>query len=81
MDSTCGRSAISWAAGNGFDEVGKLLIKGIGGHLGGFRRLFRKGAQVDSVDKYGRTPLVYAVWNMLDGGGMERDQMKRCSGS
>ena len=61
-DSTYGRSAISWAAGNGFDEVVRQLIKGIGGHLRGFRRLFRKGAQVDSVDKYGRTPLVYAVW-------------------
>ena len=62
-DSTYGRSAISWAAGNGFDVVVKLLIKGIGGHLRGFRWLFRGGDQVDSVDKYGRTPLVYAVLN------------------
>ena len=50
-DSTYGRSAISWAAGNGFDVVVKLLIKGIGGQLRGFSRIFRKGAQVDSMDK------------------------------
>ena len=62
-DNTYGRSAISWAAGNGFGEVVELLIKRIGDHLRGFRRLFRGRAKVDSVDKYGRTPLVYAVWN------------------
>jgi ankyrin repeat protein len=28
-DDTYGRSAISWAAGNGFDIAVKLLIKGI----------------------------------------------------
>jgi ankyrin repeat protein len=33
-DGTYGRSAISWAAGNGFDIVVKLLIKGIGARLG-----------------------------------------------
>ena len=38
--STYGRSVISWDAGNGFDEVAKLLIKGIGDHLRGFKRLF-----------------------------------------
>ena len=27
-DGTYGRSALSWAAGNGFDVVVKLLIKG-----------------------------------------------------
>jgi ankyrin repeat domain-containing protein 50 len=54
-DSTYGRSALSWAAGNGFDRAVKILIEGIGS--------FKKGAQVDSVDRYGRTPLVYAVWN------------------
>jgi hypothetical protein len=62
-DSIYGRTAISWAAGNGFDVVVKLLIKGIGVRLKGARLQFRKGAHVDSVDRYGRTPLVYAVWN------------------
>jgi ankyrin repeat domain-containing protein 50 len=38
------------------------LIKSIGDHRG-LRRLFRRRAKVDSADKYGRTPLVYAVWN------------------
>jgi len=32
-DSTYRRSAISWAAENGFDEAVKLLIKGIGSHF------------------------------------------------
>jgi ankyrin repeat domain-containing protein 50 len=59
-DNTYGRSAISWAAGNGFDVVVKLLIKGTGRD---FRRIFRERAQVNLVDKYGRTPLVYAVLN------------------
>jgi len=56
-------STISWAAGNGFDIVVKLLIKGIRRRLKGIKLPFRKKAQVDSVDRYGRTPLVYAVWN------------------
>ena len=62
-DGTYGRSAISWAAGNGFDVVVKLLIKGICRRLKGIKLPFRKKAKVDSVDRYGRTPLVYAVWN------------------
>jgi ankyrin repeat domain-containing protein 50 len=62
-DGTYGRSALSWAAGNGFDLAVKLLIKGINIHLRDIRLPFRKKAQVDSVDRYGRTPLVYAVWN------------------
>jgi ankyrin repeat protein len=62
-DGTYGRSAISWAAENGFDVVVKLLIKGICHRLKGIKLPFRKKAQVDSVDRYGRTPLVYAVWN------------------
>jgi ankyrin repeat protein len=62
-DGTHGRSALSWAAGNGFDVVVNLLIKGIGFRLKGIRLPFRNGAKVDSVDRYGRTPLVYAVWN------------------
>jgi ankyrin repeat domain-containing protein 50 len=62
-DSTYGRSAISWAAENGFDNVVKLLIEGVGGNLRWCRQIFKRGAQVDSVDKYSRTPLMYAVWN------------------
>ena len=61
-DGTYGRSALSWAAGHGFEVVVKLLIKDIGGRLN-IRLPFLKGAEVDSVDRYGRTPLVYAVWN------------------
>ena len=52
------RSALSWAAGNGFDVTVKLLVKGTWSYLS-----FRKGAEVDSVDRYGRTPLSYAAWN------------------
>ena len=62
-DSTYRRSAISWAAGNGFDKVVELLIEDINYHIRGFRWLFGGRVKVDLVDKYGRTPLVYAVWN------------------
>jgi ankyrin repeat domain-containing protein 50 len=62
-DGTYGRSALSWAAGNGFDLAVKLLIRGIRIHLRDIRLPFRKRPQVDSVDRYGRTPLVYAVWS------------------
>ena len=62
-DGTYGRSALSWAAGNGFDAAVKLLIKGTSSHLKFIRLPFRKRAQVDSVDIYGRSPLMYAVWN------------------
>ncbi|RTE81415.1 hypothetical protein BHE90_004067 [Fusarium euwallaceae] len=51
-------------ARNGYDVVVKLLIKGNAGiSLKGYKLSFRKGAKVDSVDRYGRTPLSYAVWN------------------
>ena len=62
-DGTHRRSALSWAAGNGFDVVAKLLIKGIHHRLKSMTLPFRKGAQVDYVDRHGRTPLMYAVWN------------------
>ena len=62
-DDTYGRSALSWAAGNGFDDVVKLLIKGAGVGLRRLKLPFRKGAEVNSVDKYGRSPLSYAIWN------------------
>jgi ankyrin repeat protein len=61
-DGTYGRSAISWAAGNGFDVVVKLLINGTNRRLRGIRLPFRKTAKVNSRDRYRRTPLVYAVW-------------------
>jgi ankyrin repeat domain-containing protein 50 len=57
-DSINGRSALSWAAGNGFNVTVKLLIKGTQSYLP-----FRKGVEVNSIDKYGRTPLSYAAWN------------------
>jgi ankyrin repeat domain-containing protein 50 len=63
QDDTHGRSALSWAAGNGFDVVVKLLIRGAGIRLKRLKLPFRKGAEVNSVDKYGRTPLSYAIWN------------------
>ena len=64
-DNTYGRSALSWAAGKGFGNVVKLLINdGNNGNLG--RRVFKlflgKIAEIDLKDRYGRTPLSYAVW-------------------
>ncbi|KAN0073000.1 ankyrin [Elaphomyces granulatus] len=64
QDGTNKRSALSWAAGNGFDVIVKLLIKGPRISWNGIVKLpFRKGAEVDSADRYGRTALSYAVWN------------------
>ncbi|KAK1765324.1 ankyrin repeat-containing domain protein [Phialemonium atrogriseum] len=57
------RSALSWAAGNGFDAVVKLLVKGAAISLKGLKLPFRKRAKVDLEDRDGRTPLSYAVWN------------------
>ncbi|EGX47525.1 hypothetical protein AOL_s00083g334 [Orbilia oligospora ATCC 24927] len=62
-DDTYQRSALSWAAGNGFDYVVELLLGGIGGRWRNISVPFRTGAAVDSQDLYGRTPLVYAIWN------------------
>ncbi|KAN0070487.1 hypothetical protein V8E54_011356 [Elaphomyces granulatus] len=62
-DGTYERSALSWAAGNGFDVIVKLLIKGPRISLNAVKLPFRKGAKVDSVDRYGRTALSYAAWN------------------
>jgi ankyrin repeat domain-containing protein 50 len=58
-DDTYRRSALSWAAGKGFDAVVKLLIND-GRQV--FKLQFWKRAKIDSVDRYGRTPLSYAVW-------------------
>lgn len=64
-DNTYGRSALSWAAKNGFGNVVELLINdGNNGRIDrrAFRLLFGKRAKIDSKDRYGRTPLSYAVW-------------------
>ncbi|KAK6540808.1 hypothetical protein TWF694_008197 [Orbilia ellipsospora] len=59
------RTALSWAAGNGYDTVVKQLLSPGLKHFG-WRNIwtwFRGGsAQVDSMDRYGRTALVYAIW-------------------
>lgn len=60
-DDRYGRSALSWAAGNGFDVVVTKLLKG--SPWKGIIRLPFRGAEIDSLDKYGRTPLVYAILN------------------
>ncbi|KAF3221101.1 hypothetical protein TWF106_006426 [Orbilia oligospora] len=60
-DDRYGRSALSWAAGNGFDAVIKHLLKGP--LWKGIWLPFRGAVLVDSMDKYHRTPLVYAVLN------------------
>jgi nucleoside phosphorylase len=63
-DGTYRRSALSWAARNGYAPVVELLIKGTSSYLKSIVKLaFRKGAQVESVDRYRRTPLLYAAWN------------------
>ncbi|KAF3088587.1 hypothetical protein TWF102_004963 [Orbilia oligospora] len=62
-DDTYQRSALSWAAANGFDYVVELLLGGVGGRWRNISVPFRAGAAVDSQDLYGRTPLVYAIWN------------------
>ncbi|EHK19521.1 uncharacterized protein TRIVIDRAFT_132672, partial [Trichoderma virens Gv29-8] len=63
-DLTYGRSALSWAAGNGFDAVVRLLARG---HRRWYRKitglLFGNNVEINSMDESGRTPLVYAIWN------------------
>ncbi|KAK6495967.1 hypothetical protein TWF481_003012 [Arthrobotrys musiformis] len=59
---THGRSALSWAAGNGFGIVVEQLIKA----ASRWKDIWpssRGRDQVNSVDRYGRAPLVYAVWD------------------
>ncbi|KAF3195009.1 hypothetical protein TWF106_005914, partial [Orbilia oligospora] len=62
-DDTHGRSAISWAAGNGFDIVVALLIRGITSQWKGIWLPVGERVRIDAVDNYGRTPLLHAVWN------------------
>ncbi|KAN0070591.1 hypothetical protein V8E54_011460 [Elaphomyces granulatus] len=64
QDGTYERSALSWAAGNGFDVIVRLLIRGPGISWNDIvKLLFWKGAEVDLADRYGRTALSYAAWN------------------
>ncbi|EHK41445.1 hypothetical protein TRIATDRAFT_321663 [Trichoderma atroviride IMI 206040] len=63
QDDTYQRSALSWAARNGFHNIAKLLIRGTRFRLGAIKLPFRKVAEIDLVDIYGRTPLSYAVWD------------------
>ncbi|KAF3319410.1 hypothetical protein TWF173_000040 [Orbilia oligospora] len=63
-DGKHGRSALSWAAGNGHKSAVDVLTNK------NWRRSrwslgipYRRTLQIDSVDIYGRTPLVYAVWS------------------
>jgi len=62
-DGTYGQSALSWAAGNGFNDVVKLLIEGVGRRFNGIKLPLKKRAQVDSMDICGRTPLSWAAKN------------------
>ncbi|KAF3204878.1 hypothetical protein TWF679_009550 [Orbilia oligospora] len=57
------RSALSWAAGNGFDAVVTGLLRGAP-WKGRIYLPFRyRGTDIDSVDGQGRTPLVHAILN------------------
>ncbi|KAK6498443.1 hypothetical protein TWF481_011035 [Arthrobotrys musiformis] len=62
IDNTYGRSALSWAAGNGREGVVAELL----GWRSWFRWIPFFGPRTDiglnSQDRYQRTPLVYAVW-------------------
>ena len=57
QDHVYGRSALSWAAGNGHTAAVKLLIKG------SLKRPWVKTAEIDTRDSYQRTPLSWAILN------------------
>lgn len=63
QDSTYRRTALSWAARNGWRTVSELLLKGVRLKLGAIKLPVRKIPTVDLQDIYGRAPLTYAVWN------------------
>ncbi|KAF3922129.1 Ankyrin-3 [Arthrobotrys entomopaga] len=68
-DSRYGRSALSWAAENGFDAVVRRLLKKFRWQFIDWRLLpFIPSTKVDSADIYGRTPLVYVVRQLLKAG-------------
>ncbi|KAF3196038.1 hypothetical protein TWF225_000389 [Orbilia oligospora] len=60
VDSEYRRSALSWAAENGFDNVIEELLKVP--RWKGISVMVKRKAKVNIVDAYGRTPLTYAVW-------------------
>lgn len=62
QDKTYSRTALSWAAGNGFDNVVKVLLKGKEVGLRFIPRTFKSGANVNLEDQDGRTPLIHAIW-------------------
>lgn len=62
-DSTYQRSALSWAAENGFDVIVKLLITFPSRVRPLTKPWFLKGPEIDAMDIWGRTPLLYAAWN------------------
>ncbi|PHH91520.1 hypothetical protein CDD83_123 [Cordyceps sp. RAO-2017] len=87
-DDVYRRSALSWAAGNGFDDVVEMLIKGRGHGLRNLRRLLGKGTEIDASDVHDRTPLSYAVWSgnaavvkMLVKAGARVDSRDRIGGT
>ncbi|KAL7920862.1 ankyrin repeat-containing domain protein [Trichoderma austrokoningii] len=63
QDETYQRSALTWAVRNGSNAVAELLIKGVRFKQGPIKLPWRKKAKVNQLDKFGRTPLFYAVWN------------------
>ncbi|KAM0415787.1 hypothetical protein ACHAPT_013248 [Fusarium lateritium] len=66
-DTSYQRSALSWAAENGFDTTVLLLLRrgyrAGNWFLRGINGLFRERIQVDSPDDFNRTPLLYAALN------------------
>ncbi|KAF3260943.1 hypothetical protein TWF217_004786 [Orbilia oligospora] len=59
-DGTYSRTALSWAAGNGFTHTVDRLVSINNTWWGAI--LFER-ADIDAIDMNGRTPLFYAVWN------------------
>ncbi|KAF3215618.1 hypothetical protein TWF191_009289 [Orbilia oligospora] len=59
-DGTYSRTALSWAAGNGFTHTVDRLVSINNTWWGAI--LFER-VEINAIDKSGRTPLVYAVWN------------------
>ncbi|KAK1755826.1 hypothetical protein QBC47DRAFT_381406 [Echria macrotheca] len=57
------RTALSWAAGEGHYAVTKLLVSGVQSIPMRFIQPFWRGSRINSLDKYGRPPLSYAVWS------------------
>lgn len=62
-DRTYKRTALCWAARNGFHVVVGQLIKGGNFWMRYLPSKIGKGAKIDSRDVDGRTPLTHAVWN------------------